>query len=173
VADKKPAKVVAPADASFLIGVCAIGQIGLLETMFERIYVAPAVWEEAVVQGAGRAGAEQIASATFIQRQPVQDQQAVALLQVFLGPGESETLVLAQELPAPLVLMDDLRARKAAQQAGISTLGVVGLLLAAKRQGLVERVRPLLETLAAKGFRLARRLVEEALREAGESDHTA
>jgi uncharacterized protein len=170
VADEQAAKVVASADASFLIGLCAIGQIGLLETMFERVCIAPAVWEEVVVQGAGRAGAEQIGSAAVIQRHPLQDRQAVATLQVFLGPGEAETLVLAQELSLPLVLMDDIRARKAAQQTGIRTLGVVGLLLAAKRQGLIARVRPLLDMLIARGFRLGRRLVEEALREAGESE---
>jgi uncharacterized protein len=92
------------------------------------------------------------------------------MLRVFLGAGEAETLALAQELSSPLVLMDDIRARKAAQQAGIRTLGVVGLLVTAKREGLIDEVRPLLETLSGKGFRLGRRLIEEALRQAGESE---
>jgi predicted nucleic acid-binding protein len=123
LADEPKAKVAAAADASFLIGLCVIDQVSLLGEMFERVYVAPAVWDEVVVRGQGRPGAEQIESSSFITRQVVQNRQAIVMLQLFLGPGERETLALAQELSCPLVLMDDLRARRVANQAGMHTLG--------------------------------------------------
>jgi predicted nucleic acid-binding protein len=169
VADEHKAKVAAVADASFLIGVCVIDQVSLLGEMFEPVYVAPAVWEEVVDRGQGRPGAEQIENAPFVMRQEVQNRQSVVMLQLFLGPGERETLALAQELSCSLVLMDDLRARRVANQAGMHTLGVVGLLLDAKRHGLISQVRPFLETLRARGFRLGQALVEAALRDAGET----
>lgn len=161
-------KVAAAADASFLIGVSLVEQVSLLAELFERVYVAPAVWDEVVARGQGRPGAAEIASAGFIIQQAATNRQLVAMLQVFLGPGEAETLALAQELSCPLVLVDDLRARKAAQHAGLRTLGVVGFLVAVKRNGLVDPIKPDLETLLARGFRLGRTLIEAALKDAGE-----
>ncbi len=99
MADKRAdRRIIAAADASFLVGVCAIGKTSLLEAMCDRLYVAPAVWDEVVLHGSGRAGAEEFARAGFIQRHPVRDQQAVAMVRVFLGAGEAEPLALAQEL---------------------------------------------------------------------------
>lgn len=159
---------IAVADASFLIGICFIDQLALLAELFERVYVAPAVWNEVVLRGKGRPGAEQIVNSECIQQHNVQNQQAVAALQVFLGPGEAESLVLAQELACPLALMDELRARKAAQQSGLRTLGVLGLLLAAKDAGHIAQIRPSVDALLTHGFRLSNSLIERVLREAGE-----
>lgn len=50
-------KIIAVADASFLIGISIVQQWKVLAEMVERIYVAPAVWEEVVVKGQGKPGA--------------------------------------------------------------------------------------------------------------------
>ena len=165
----EPEKIVAVADASFLIGLCLISKWELLAQMVERLYVAPAVWEEVVVRGQGRPGAREMEQAGFIERRAIKDKQAVKMLQVFLGSGEAESLVLAQEVRCSLVFVDDLKARKAAQEAGLKTVGVAGFLLAAKQKGLVREIRSLLEALQQQDFRLSRVLVETVLREAGES----
>jgi predicted nucleic acid-binding protein len=65
--------------------------------------------------------------------------------------------------------MDERRARRGATQAGFRTLGLVGLLVAAKHQGLIDAIRPLLEMLLAHGFRLSEQLVADALADAGEA----
>jgi uncharacterized protein len=161
-------RIDAVADASFLIGVCAIGRLSLLQDMFGRVRVAAAVWDEVAERRQGRPGADQITQASFIDRCPPANSQAVMLLGLFLDQGEAETLALALELSSPVVLMDELRARKAAQRAGLQTLGVAGFLLAAKRRGLIDLVRPHLDTLVASGFRLGQHLIDEVLREAKE-----
>lgn len=168
MAFEPPEDRVAVADASFLIGLCLINQTGLLAALFDRVLVAAAVWEEVVTRGGGRPGAEQIAGAAFVERHTVQQRDLVEILELFLDPGEAETLALARERSCSLVLMDDFRARQAARRAGMRTLGVVGLLLEARRRGLIDRLSPHLVTLRAAGFRLSDRLVAEALREAGE-----
>jgi predicted nucleic acid-binding protein len=170
VAGDPPEDVAVPADASVLIGLSALNQLSLLGNLFDRVYVCPAVWDEVVLRGSGRPGAEQIANAPFIERRSVRDRKAADLLRTFLGAGEAETLALAQELACPLVLLDELRARKAAERAGIRAVGVVGLLLEARRRGLIARVAPLLAELQARGFRLAPSLVAAALEDVGESD---
>ena len=166
--DQRSGTLSAAADSSFLIGLAFAEQVHLLDSMFERVFVPPAVWQEVVLRGAGRPGAAILDSVRVLEQRSADNLQAVALLEVFLGPGESETLVLAQESGCDLVLLDDLRARKAAQNAGLRTIGVVGFLLAAKRQGYVEELGPLLDRLISQGFRLGDTLIRTALREAGE-----
>lgn len=168
MAVKGTEKVKAVADSSFLIGLCFIGQWSLLEEMVERLYVPPAVWKEVVEQGEGRPGMQELQQAAFIERRPVQNDKAVEMLKLFLGAGEAESLVLAQELGCSVVFVDELKARKAAQQAGFRTIGVAGFLLAAKQKGLLQEIRPLLEALQQGGFRLSSALIKAVLQQAGE-----
>jgi uncharacterized protein len=156
------------ADASFLIGLSLIEPWALLATLVERVYVASAVWTEVVEQGQDRPGAGQLQRATWVTHQAVCNRRAVEMLQVFLGAGEAETLVLAEEVACPLVFMDDLKGRKAAQAAGFQTMGVVGVLLVGKQMGRIRTLHPLLTQLQRQGFRLSRALVDMALRAAGE-----
>ena len=85
-----------------------------------------------------------------------------------LGPGETEAISLALELRAERVILDDLPARVLAQRLGIPLIGTLGILLAAKRRGLVTAIREPIDTLRAGGFRLATDLYEQVLTKAGE-----
>lgn len=67
-----------------------------------------------------------------------------------------------------IVLIDEIKARKVAQQMGLYTIGTLGFLLLAKELRYIEQVRPLLDTLLAKGFRVSKELQEAVLRTAGE-----
>ncbi|HEV8714800.1 MAG TPA: DUF3368 domain-containing protein [Candidatus Binatia bacterium] len=86
-----------------------------------------------------------------------------------LGDGEAEAITLAVRRKAKLLLMDDRRARRVAELAyGLRVKGVAGVLVAAKRRGLITTVRPLLEAMRAHGYYLSQRLIESACREVGE-----
>jgi predicted nucleic acid-binding protein len=75
----------------------------------------------------------------------------------------------AHRLHAKLVLIDERRARRIAEQAyGLRVKGSAGILVFAKRAGLIPAVRPLLEGMCAQGYHLSRRLIERAAEEAGE-----
>lgn len=78
---------------------------------------------------------------------------AVALpLVTDLGSGETEVLMLALELPDVIAILDDGLARQVAEMRGIRLTGTLGLLLDAKRAGLIPSVRPLLDQLQALRF---------------------
>jgi predicted nucleic acid-binding protein len=85
-----------------------------------------------------------------------------------LDPGESQAIVLARRTNA-LLLLDEARGRKAASVLSIPHTGTCGMLVLAKRAGLTDRVRPLLECLLSAGYFLADDLVRDTLRLAGES----
>ena len=161
--------IVAVADASFLIGLSVVGQWSLLEGAIDELYVPQAIWDEVVERGRGRPGARELLSAQIVRRRTVHDRPAVELLEASLGAGEAEVLILAQELGNVTVLLDDPRARRAAQEAGLPTTGLLGFLVAAKEEGRLREIRPLLDALQAHGFRLSRTLIQAVLRDAGES----
>jgi predicted nucleic acid-binding protein len=80
-----------------------------------------------------------------------------------LGAGESAVISVAVRLRASLVLIDERRARRIATQAyDLAVKGTAGVLVEAKRAGLISRVRPVLETLNQRGYYLSRRLIDSA-----------
>jgi predicted nucleic acid-binding protein/GNAT superfamily N-acetyltransferase len=87
-----------------------------------------------------------------------------------LGDGEREAIALAMEVGAVAIVLDDRPARRAAEAAGLNVIGTLGLLLEAKRKGLVTRVRVEIDKLVATSFFLSRPLYERLLEMAGESD---
>lgn len=84
-----------------------------------------------------------------------------------LGAGEVAVIRLCLERKA-IALLDDKLARRAALNAGLQVLGVVGLLRLAKEHRLILALRPILEALRQEGYFLSPQLVEETLRAAGE-----
>ena len=85
-----------------------------------------------------------------------------------LGAGEAEALMLALELREAVVVLDDALARRVAETLGLNVTGTLGLLLDAKRAGLITAVGPLLDQLEALRFRLAPHTRTAVLKLAGE-----
>lgn len=149
------------ANAGPLIALSKIGQLTLLPRLFGSVFLPLAVYEELVRRGKGRPGCE-IADADWVQRREVEDETAIRLLKAQLDAGESEAIILAVQLGADLLLMDEGRGRRQAEVLGLRITGTVGILIAAKRVGLVEAVTPLLDELRAKQVRVSQRLYKAA-----------
>lgn len=84
------------------------------------------------------------------------------------GDGEREAIALALEIQAALVILDDLPARRIALAARLNVISTLGVLLGAKRAGLIDRIRPELESLLKTSFFLSPMLYAQLLAEAGE-----
>ena len=156
-------------NSTSLIALNAIGSRALLTSLYGSIHIPEAVYNE-VVSGAGRAGASAVASAKWITRHTVVDQPAITSLKInnHLATGESEAIVLAGEMGADLILLDDRAARRVARQHNLSIIGTVGILLQAKDQQMIPAVKPLLDSLISAGIYLDATLYQQALRLAGE-----
>jgi hypothetical protein len=89
-------------------------------------------------------------------------------LEAELQTAEAEAIVLARELGAQL-LIDERAGRLVAERLGIVHLGVIGLLLLSKQQGIIENVVPLvLRARAEMNFFVSDAVIEEVRRLAGE-----
>ncbi len=158
-------------NTSPLTNLAAIGRFDLLRHLYGRLHIANGVWEELNAEGKQWPSCKEAAAADWVERHAVQNQALVAALRRDLGRGEAETIALALELDAALVLLDEREGRHAAQQLGLNVVGVVGILLEAKANGAVDAVRPYLDALRQiADFYLSESLHQYALTLAGESD---
>ena len=150
-------------DASVFIALERIGATDLLPAVFGEVHVPAAVWRE--VYESGRA----TEPPAWVVRhdEPIPALQALPL--PGLDAGEIAAIQLALSLRADLLLMDEAADRTAARQLGIPNTGLLGVLAAAKRRGIIDRVAPQIERLRASGFWLSEALVTQILSDLGES----
>jgi len=157
-------------NTSPLTNLAAIGQFALFHQLYGRLHIAEGVWKEFNARGQHWPGRDEVAAADWIERHAVQNQALVTALRRDLDRGEAETIALALELEADLVLLDEREGRHAAQRLELRVVGVVGILLEAKSRSAVGAVRPHLDALRHEaGFYLAEQVYHSALTLAGES----
>ena len=150
-------------NSSPLISLGAIGRLDLLHDLFDEISIPPAVLQEV--------RSVDISPETWIVPREVDNPPLSQALESELDRGEAEAIALAIELRADLLLMDERRGRRLASRLGLKVLGVLGILVDAKRIGLIEKIEPVLVELRDKaGFRISTALYERALQEAGEAE---
>lgn len=86
-----------------------------------------------------------------------------------LGAGESSVISLVESLPGSIAVLDDLAGRRCAQALGLPVVGSLGLILMAKRRGLISSVRPALDSIVAAGLFISRHHIDSILTQAGEN----
>jgi predicted nucleic acid-binding protein len=163
--------VIVVSNTSPLTNLAAIGLFDLLHRLYGPVYIAQSVLDELGAGGRRWPGYVEVAQASWVKRCIVQNQDLVRALRRDLDRGEAETIALALEQGADLVLLDEKEERHAAQRLGLRVIGVVGVLLEAKAQGALPFVRPSLDALCQEaGFYLDASLYERALALANETD---
>ena len=159
-------------DTSVLIHLAEIDRFSLLRRLYTEVTIPTAVWRETVVEGGGRPGAPETRSAHtsgWIEvAAPAADTDTYRQLREALDAGEAEALALADQLQADLVLLDESAARQWAEELEIPKTGTVGVLLRAKREGLIDAVRPALNALRKTAFWIDDSLYRHALDAANE-----
>lgn len=143
------------ADSTCLIALSKINKINILELLFKTIYIPKAVYDEVVTKGNGRPGCNEIKGVNWIVTEPIKDSLAVNVLRLQLGAGESEAIILAKEIKANFIILDDWRARQAALGLELPVVGTVALLTKAVEKGFLSDIKTELDSLKAAGFYFA------------------
>lgn len=153
------------ADASVLIALAQIGQLSLLERLYEEVVIPSAVQSEVAPS--------MPKLPPWVHTQTLQRPLDSRVAHAALDAGETESISLALETRAQWVILDDLQARRLAKELGLAVVGTAGVLFAAKQRGFIAAVRPPLDALRAAGFRLRKDVYEEILKAAGEIEPEA
>ncbi|MEK6262195.1 MAG: DUF3368 domain-containing protein [Planctomycetota bacterium] len=130
-----------------------IGQLNLLPRLCGTIRVPRAVVDELAVGHSRGISLPHVAACSWIDVCDVDPDSANSF--PILGGGEAEVLALARTIPDALVLLDDAEARRTAFDLGLAVRETLGVLLDAKRAGLIPAATPLLDQLHGCGFRLS------------------
>ena len=156
-------------NAGPLISLSTVSQLDLLRALFGQIAIPQAVYDEVVVHGEGEPGSREVGESDWIKIHHVKGHLAVELLRETLDAGESEAIVLAQELNARHVILDDGLARRKARLIKLRLVGTLGVLLMAKEVGLIPAITPILDELRQTEFRVSDRVYQNVLAKAGEA----
>lgn len=150
-----------------------IGHLDLLRQLYREIVIPIAVFNEITDIGNTDASARVVPTLSWIKSKAVSDRAFVNTLRADLDTGESEAIALAVELKSDRILMDERLGRAAATHMGLQVTGVLGILIAAKRNNLIQEVKPLLDSLTNQvGFWIDGQLYAEVLQAVDESVET-
>lgn len=149
-------------DTSALSALARMGWLDWLRECWQRVAVPEAVWQELADIGddAGRDALLTARNEGWLTVHIASDRPLVESLSVHLDPGESEAIALAVELHANALLIDEMDGREAARKLGLATTGTLGIVIWAKRQGLVNSADQAVEALVKR----TRFFVSEAVR---------
>lgn len=154
-------------NASPLILLGKIDRIDLLSELSDELIVPDVVVREVGAKPDGERIVSEIASLRGARFEGEVD--APSEIAVWnLGRGESQVLALAGAYPRSRAVLDDLEARRCAQSLGQALIGTLGVVLRAKRKGVIERARPVIEHLRRVALYASDSLVERALSHLGE-----
>ncbi|MCP4701205.1 MAG: DUF3368 domain-containing protein [Gammaproteobacteria bacterium] len=155
-------------NASPLIALFRSGQAELLPALFETIYLPQAVRREVSGSLHRDRASRGVAAATWLTPVTLAEISPI-VSSCRLDAGESEVLSFALHNPSLRAVVDDRAARRCARRNGISLLGTGGVLVLAKRQGLIASVIPALSALQAAGLWLSDKTMRLLQQQAGES----
>jgi predicted nucleic acid-binding protein len=156
-------------NTSPLIGLASIQRFDLLRQLFGKISISQAVYTEAVIAGREVGGAKrEVSQADRINVVSVKNHSAVRSLLAELDVGEAETIVLAKEIRADWVLMDERKGRRHLTASGLKKIGTLGILLKAKQVGLLSVIRPEIELLCQRGLSVSQMVIDAVLQQANE-----
>lgn len=151
-------------DTSVLVNLAWLNQLDILPALYGEVIIPTAVWEEIVVLGAGKVGSQEITQATWIKRKSPQNENLIDSLRQTLDSGEAQGIALALELDADLLLIDERLGRITAKYFDIEIIGLLGMLIQAKQEGLIEQIKPLVNQLRFEiGFHISSQLYQEVL----------
>lgn len=154
-------------NTSPLIGLFGIKRLSLLRDLYTEVWI-PRKVENEFIRKDPIVHREALKNAPWIKTVDLTDLETAAVY-VELDDGEAESLALANEHDARLVLLDEKVGRRTAEEIGLTVKGTVGILIEAKAEGLIDVIKPLLIRLQDNGMHLSESLINNALQPAGET----
>jgi len=144
-------------DTSCFIILSKIGELELLHKLYGQIITTLDIAEEF---------GETLPNWVIIEK--VSDKYRQRILEMQIDKGESSAIALALEVPNCTLILDDFKARKIAQNLGLSFTGTIGIIIKAKLNGTISSIKPYLEKIKETNFRISAEIELQALKEAGE-----
>ncbi len=135
-------------NATPIVSLTVINRLEFLEEIFKKIYIAEAVYDE--ITSARYPGYKEL-SGRFFEVKRIKNRESLDPLLNDLDLGEAESILLASEIKADALIMDERSGYKIAQKRGLPVIGTLTVLLMAKKRGMINEVKPILDQMIQKG----------------------
>jgi predicted nucleic acid-binding protein len=153
-------------DTTPIISLLKILRLDILRELYSEVSIPTAVFQE-IEAGKNKTYYQDLSRLSWIHIVEIHDKSALKYF-LDLDAGESEAILLASQMEAGLLIMDEKLGRFHAKHVGLRVTGTIGVLIKAKKQGLIKTLKPLLNELKKKGVWINENLVSEVLKEVGE-----
>lgn len=154
-------------DTSAISNLYQIGILDILHQLFGDITITPAVKRE--LYAIPEQGNKLDEIDWIIVKYP-SDQKLISELLEILDLGEAESIALAIESNAKYLIIDEFKGREVANSYNLKIIGILGVLITAKKEGFIDLVGPKVVQLRSIGFRLNLTLVNKVLEKLGEEE---
>lgn len=148
-------------DTTPIISLLKINRLDLLEKLFGEVLIPKSVYEELTTDKRFEEEAKTVKNTPYIISVSVSNPEAVRILRMATGldQGESEAIVLTDELKADLLLMDEAKGRMISGQMGLTIMGTIGLLIGAYEDKIItsEEIRMCIDNLQRAGRHIGER----------------
>ena len=137
-------------DTACLILFDKIGKLNVLKDLFQTVTITSKIAEE------------------FKKETPnwiiIQDPKNTSNINAFseiLDPGEASAIALSKEIDDCLLILDDLKARQLADELNLKYTGSIGILILAKRKGLIADIDVVITKIQATNFRISNAIINK------------
>ena len=146
----------------------ALGDLQILNDLYEEVHVPAEVCHEIMVGGTNGFGVQQFIDATWLTKWEF-NQKIPPFLENSLDKGEASVVQLALAEKIATVCIDEAVGRRIGRLNGLDLTGSIGVLLRAKREGLVANIGDSLIRMHKNGIWLSDRVINFAIQQAGEN----
>ncbi len=149
-------------DSSALVALSIMDRLELLETLFGKVYVPQAVYDEVSISSKPQA----LKLRKFLADKTIKVQIDIA--KMGLGRGEIEAITLYKKMNANFLLIDDRRAKSFAKMNDVNVIGSLGVMVLAKELGKAKSIRTDLGKLLNSNIFVSKNLINRVLKQVGE-----
>jgi hypothetical protein len=150
-----------------IISLLKIGRLEILKKLYQELYIPFEVYLE-IEAGKNKEYYTDLTKTDWIHIVKIQNEKSL-LFFLDLDKGEAEAIVLANEINADLIILDETLGRFHAKHIGLNVTGTIGLLLKAKESGIIDNIKQILNELSQKGIWLSEKLIRQTLLKAKET----
>ena len=156
-------------DTSVLSNLILINRLDILQRVFSEIIIPYEVKAELMKLEDYGIDLSSFTSASWINILKSSNQALIQDLSESLDRGESAAISLALEVNADYLAIDEKAGRGIAKKLGLKIIGLIGILVRAKKLGVIQRVKPILDDLVVKAnFYISKHFYDKILEDIGE-----
>jgi len=152
--------VIVVSNTTPIITLASIGKIEILKYFFDKVYIPQAVYNE--IKAKKSYGYKEIDD-DFFEVKQIQDKFSQNILLNDLDLGEAQTIVLAKEIKADVVIIDETIGYNIALSQDLNVKRTLSFLIASKKRGYIKIIKPLLDKMIDNNRWISRKVYNEVL----------